>query len=55
MKGSWNNLRSFVSTTHKQTGETYQPQYLSQAAYDTIMGVGIEMGGKGRGKGNSDN
>jgi len=53
MKGSRNHLRSFVSTIQKQTGEAYQPQYLSQAAYDAIVGTDIEMGGNGRGKGNN--
>jgi hypothetical protein len=45
-KGSRNHLRSFVSTLEKQTGETYQPQYLSQAAYDAIVNTPAERGGK---------
>jgi hypothetical protein len=47
MKGSRNHLRSFVSTLEKQTGETYQPQYLDQAGYDAIVSSPIERGGRG--------
>ena len=35
--GSQNHLRAFVSVLGQQTGETYQPQYLSQAVFDEIM------------------
>jgi hypothetical protein len=28
-KGSRNHLRSFVSTLERQSGEVYEPQYLS--------------------------
>lgn len=55
MKGSRNHLRSFVSNFERQTGETYQPKYLSQEAYDAIIGTGAEMGGRGQGKGNGKN
>ena len=47
MKGSRNHLRSFTSTLNKQTGETYQPQYLSTDAYQSILGSGIESSGNG--------
>ena len=47
MKGSRNHLRSFVSTLEKQTGETYQPQYLDQAGYDAIVSSPTERGGRG--------
>ena len=47
-KGSRNHLRSFVSTLERQTGEIYQPQYLSQAAYDAIVAASMERGGGGR-------
>jgi hypothetical protein len=30
--GSYNHLRAFTSTIYRQTGETYQPQYLSLKA-----------------------
>lgn len=44
MKGSRNHLRSFVSALKNQTGETYQPQYLSQEVYDSIINTPIERG-----------
>lgn len=47
MKGSRNHLRSFVSTLEQQTEETYQPQYLDQAAYDAIVRSPTERGGHG--------
>ncbi len=47
LKGSSNHLRSFVSTLQNQTGETYQSQYLSQEAYQAIVGTSIERGGPG--------
>jgi len=47
MKGSRNHLRSFVSTLEQQTEETYQPQYLDQAAYDAIVSSPTERGGHG--------
>jgi len=37
MRGSRNHLRAFVSTLERQAGEIYQPQYLSQTAYDVIV------------------
>ncbi len=46
-QGSRNHLRSFTSTLKTQAGESYQPQYLSQAAYDAIVNSPIEKG-KGR-------
>lgn len=46
-KGSRNHLRTFVSTIQRQTGTTYQPQHLSQEAYQAIVGSEIESGGKG--------
>jgi hypothetical protein len=47
MKGSRNHLRSFTSTLKTQTGVTYQPQYLSQDAYQTIVSSTIERGRPG--------
>ena len=49
MKGSRNHLRSFVSTLKRQEGQTYEPQYLSQEAYDAIVSTPTEAGGEGRG------
>lgn len=43
MKGSRNHLRSFVSNLANR-GVTYIPQYLSQAAYDEIIGSAMENG-----------
>ena len=50
MKGSRNHLRAFTSTLSRQTGETYTPQYLDQAAYDAIINAEMERGGRGRGR-----
>jgi hypothetical protein len=46
-KGSRNHLRSFVSTLKTQTSATYQPQYLSQGAYQAVVGSTIERGRAG--------
>ncbi len=43
MKGSRNHLRSFVSNLANR-GVTYIPQYMSQAAYDEIIGSAMENG-----------
>ena len=45
MKGSRNHLRSFVSTLSRQTGETYQPQYLSMEIFLSIVNGAMESGG----------
>jgi hypothetical protein len=50
MKGSRNHLRSFTSTLSRQTGETYQPQYLSPDVYQGIVNSAMETGGNGKGK-----
>ena len=49
LAGSKNHLRSFVSSLERQTGETFQPQYLSQEAYDEIISGSFESG-KGGGQ-----
>ena len=49
--GSENHLRAFVSVLGQQTGETYQPQYLSQAVFDEILSSQNGRGQKG-GRGN---
>lgn len=52
LKGSENHLRAFTSTLSRQTGETYEPQYLSQDAYDAIVASDSAQGnGNGRGGG----
>jgi hypothetical protein len=55
MIGSRNHLRSFVATLEQQTGETYEPQYLDQEAYDDIISASMESGGQGQGSGRSGN
>jgi hypothetical protein len=51
LTGSENHLRAFASSLERQTGETYQPQYLSQEAYAAIVsgpaGNGNGNGGQG--------
>jgi len=49
LSGSENHLRAFISTFEKQTGEVYQPQYLSQDVYDDI--VSRTMGRRGQSNG----
>ncbi len=53
LSGSYNHLRAFTSTLSRQTGETYQPQYLSLEAYQTIVdgssaGSGVQVQGNGQ-------
>jgi len=50
--GSTNHLQSFASTYERQTGETYQPQYLDQAGYDAIMN---DIANRSYGSGNNGN
>lgn len=38
LNGSKNHLRAYASALQVQTGETYQPQYLSAEAYQAILG-----------------
>jgi hypothetical protein len=46
MKGSRNHLRAFASNLERRTGESYQPQYLSQTEYELI----IDGSERGRGR-----
>jgi hypothetical protein len=48
LRGSGSHLRAFVSTLQAQTSETYQPQYLSQSAYQAILGSTNGKGGQGQ-------
>ena len=50
LKGSSNHLRAFASTLARQTGETYQPQYLDPDSYEAIVNGGRGQG-QGRGQG----
>jgi hypothetical protein len=64
MNGSYYHLKAFTNNLFTQTGETYQPQYLSAEQYQTIItstnGNGNQGGnggqgnhsGNGNGKGN---
>jgi hypothetical protein len=47
--GSNNHLSAFTATLARQTGETYQPQYLSLVAYQAIVETAGDTGGNGRG------
>jgi len=51
LSGSENHLRAFVSNLKARTGETYAPQYLSQAAYDGIVTASGSQGGGNGGRG----
>lgn len=44
LKGSQNHLRAFTSTLERQTGEVYQPQYMDENDYQTIL---AEANGRG--------
>lgn len=46
-RGSENHLRAFVNTLLRQTGETYQPQYLSPEAYQDILDGSMPGGSQG--------
>jgi len=50
-RGSRNHLRSFVTALEQQAGETYEPQYLDQSAYDDIVSAPMESGGYGQSQG----
>lgn len=51
LKGSSNHLRAFTSTLMTQTGETYQPQFMSIDAYQAIIAESGMSGGRVRGAG----
>ncbi len=56
LNGSYSHLRAFVSTLQTQTGEAYQPQYLSLEAYQAIISASAGSGngaGSNRGGGRS--
>jgi len=46
-RSSKNHLRAFVRTLLRQTGETYQPQYLNPEAYQAILSGASQGGGWG--------
>ncbi len=49
LAGSANHLRAFTSTLERQTGESYTPQYMEQAAYDAILAAGGNGGNSQQG------
>ena len=51
MSGSYSHLQAFTSTLLTQTGETYQPQYLSADQYQSII-TSTSSNGNGNGNGN---
>jgi len=59
LQGSSNHLRSFIGVLQQQSGETYQPQTLSQEDYQAILAGmpsnGVGNGSQGLGRGGSPN
>lgn len=54
MNGSYSHLNAFTGVLTQQTGETYQPQYLSVEAYQAIVTGSMGNGNQGaNGQGNS--
>ncbi len=51
LRGSENHLRAFISTLMRNTGETYQPQYMTEEAYEQIISADTARGGRGQGRG----
>ena len=47
LAGSENHMRAFVSNLERQTGATYQPQFITQDAYQAIMNGSMGQGGQG--------
>jgi len=53
LSGSENHLRSFVRTLEQQTGDVYEPAYLTPENYDAILASSFQGGpGNGSGGGN---
>jgi len=48
IRGSENHLRAFTSILERQTGETYQPQYMNEDAYQAILAQASVKGGRNR-------
>jgi hypothetical protein len=49
--GSKNHLRAFAAKLLQQTGETYEPHYLSLDAYQSIIEGDTQVGGNNQGAG----
>ena len=52
LNGSYNHLWAFASTLNTQTGEIYQPQYLSTETYETVINASVQNDGNSFGSGN---
>lgn len=50
LRGSENHLRAFTRALERESGDSYTPQYMSQEAYDAIVGSSSQRG-NGRGSG----
>jgi len=50
LKGSENHLRAFTSTLEKQIGEIYQPQYMTEDAYNEIISGAVGSRGQSNGR-----
>ncbi len=50
LNGSTNHLRAFVSTLANQTGEVYEPQYMTPDAYSAIVDGSASNGGQRGGR-----
>ncbi len=53
--GSENHLSAFAGTLERQTGETYQPQYMTAEEYQAAIAGGTGNGRNGDGSGNGNN
>ena len=53
LNGSINHLNSFVRTYQRQTGEEYQPQFLTEDAFQELLSA-ASQGGGGMGQGKSE-
>jgi hypothetical protein len=55
LEGSSNHLSAFISTLSAKTGETYQPQYLDEQTFQTLINTTMQTGGRGNGGNNRQN
>jgi hypothetical protein len=55
LRGSGNHLRAFVKALQAQTGEIYQPQYLTLEQYEAILSETSGNNGNGGGQGGGGN
>ena len=47
LNGSYNHLKAFTNALSRQTGETYQPQFLSADVYQSIVTGSMSQGNQG--------